>query len=377
MTLLKDNKICHSIIEELPYPILLINEKLNILWGNEKAYLIFNIGKINENLGYTLNCIYSIKEKKCIDLSVCLKCSLLKSISDTFKYSTPINNFEGKLNLKDNNASKTVYISISTRLINIDGDKYVLAVLEDITQLKEMESFFNEINKSLMDLDKLKSSFVANVSHEFKSPLTIIISSAELLKSGIIGKLTKKQDDIVGDIKNTSFRLSRLVKDLLDISAIEAGKIKLNKQDISIHPFLKRICSLFRKQLKDKNLKIMPSFDKKIKKINLDQDKIEEVLINLIDNAIKYSNPGTKVKINLKKNKNQALFEIMNSSKIISNEDILKIFDKFERIKETRREGSGLGLAIAKDIVQLHDGQIWVESKKDSGTKFSFLLPIS
>ena len=371
----QDNVLLYSIANELPLPLILIDKSLNAVWANKESRSILKVKKINKPFCKSLNCFYSFKKKNYGTSGPCLKCSIKKAINETLQTKNNCHNIEGKITIKDQKKAKKINISVSTKLIISDPHHLVLTVIEDITRSKEMECFFNEINKSLMDLDKIKSSFVANVSHEFKSPLAIIFSSSELLLSRFLGKLNKKQSKLLDDIKNTSLRLGRLVKDMLDISAIEAGKMKLKKANTPIRPYIKKITNIFRKQLKDKKLKLSTSLDKKIKLLKFDQDKIEQVLINLIDNAIKYSKPKTKLKLHLIKHKNNAIFEIITSSRIISSNDLPKIFDKFERIKETRKEGTGLGLSIAKDIVQLHHGKIWVESKKGTGTKFSFSLP--
>ena len=234
-----------------------------------------------------------------------------------------------------------------------------------------------EILENLKELNEKKSTFVANVSHEFKNPLTVIIGATKFLIDEMKDSLSPDQKELLESCYNSSNRLNRLVSNLLDVSKIEAGKIQLEKEDFEIRPFINEIIENFKQTLNKKENIVDLNIDENVTTINADKDKLTEIFINLISNAIKYSPKNEKIILSAKKDKKNIVFSIEDKGKGLSQENIAKIFDKFERIKEDKKEGTGLGLSIAKDLINLHLGKIIVESEIGKGSKFIFTLPIN
>lgn len=230
-------------------------------------------------------------------------------------------------------------------------------------------------NRKLKELDRIKSDFVANVAHEFRTPLTIIKGNTDLVIKGGLGEVTPEQKDMLGGAVNVANRLARLVNDLLDISKIESGKMKLKKESLNINKIIEENLTVFSKIMKDKKQAINKDLAKDMPDINADIDKTTQVFINLLSNAIKYSSEGGKIIIKSTNLEKEIMVEISDAGEGIAPENIDTVFDKFARVTAEKKEGTGLGLPIAKDIVALHNGRMWVKSELGKGSQFYFTLP--
>jgi len=232
----------------------------------------------------------------------------------------------------------------------------------DITRLKE--------------LDEKKDAFVANVSHEFKSPLAIIKGFLENLRDGLCGPVTEKQQEALEIMQKTVMRLNRLIKDILDISKIAAGKMQLQIEDVDMRVVLRSVYESFKLEADKKKIMLELDIPEEPVKVAADQDRLTQVVINLVSNGIKYTPEDQKVILRLLASGGEVRVEIADTGHGISEENRKKIFDKFERIMTEKVEGTGLGLSIAKDIIDLHQGKIWLESEPGKGSKFIFTLPL-
>ncbi len=232
-----------------------------------------------------------------------------------------------------------------------------------------------EANEKLKEIDKRKSAFVANVSHEFKSPLAIIQESLILVYDGTAGPINPKQKELLGKGKMIVERMNRLVTDLLDLSQIESGKMQVKTEQFDLKALVNEILSMYEIEIAKKNLVLTWDMPSKSLLVYSDRDRLSEVVINLLNNAIKYTPSGGNIVIGLSQSETEASFQVSDNGLGISKDDLERIFDKFERIHGERQEGTGLGLPIAKDIIELLGGRIWVESQPGCGSKFIFTLP--
>ncbi|MBU1887670.1 MAG: response regulator [Candidatus Omnitrophica bacterium] len=236
------------------------------------------------------------------------------------------------------------------------------------------KSELEKINKKLMDLDRMKSDFVANVVHELRTPLAIIKGNVDNIVEGYAGEVQPQQKEILSDIFKVVERLTRLVNDLLDLSKIESGKMQLKKEDLDIVELAGETMNGFEKLAKDKGIGIKKEFSKSKVMINADRDKLTQVFVNLIGNAVKFTDKGD-VTVRLAELQDEVQIEIQDTGLGMTKEETEKIFDKFVRVVAEKKEGTGLGLPIAKDIITLHKGRIRVESTPDKGSNFIFNLP--
>ncbi len=230
------------------------------------------------------------------------------------------------------------------------------------------------INAQLMELDRMKSDFVANVAHELKTPLTIIKCNLDNIDQGFAGEVQPKQKEILEDVFRVINRLSRLINDLLDISKIESGKMELNKENLDIVALAGEIIKTFETLAGAKNIGLVKEFPDKAVTVNADKDKLTQVFINLFGNAVKFTDKGS-VTVRIIDMQGEVEVEIEDTGSGVPQDQTDKIFDKFVRVIAEKKEGTGLGLPIAKDIVVLHKGRIRMESEIGKGSKFIFILP--
>lgn len=266
-------------------------------------------------------------------------------------------------------SGERVWIAWTNRLIlNKETNKReVLCVGNNITKIKKAEEVLRE-------MDARKSAFVSRVSHEFKNPLVVIRESLTYLLDNMTVKIVPEQKEMLELAKSNTQRLIRLTTDLLDIAKIESGKIALKLTDINISSLVDEVVTGYSLELARKRIVIKKDIPD-IGTARADRDKLIEVVINLLSNAIKYSPSGGKIMIRLSGDAHDVRFEISDNGPGIAREDHEKIFDKFERISAEKEEGTGLGLSICKDLVDLHNGKIWVEGELGKGSTFIVTLP--
>jgi signal transduction histidine kinase len=247
-----------------------------------------------------------------------------------------------------------------------------LSEVEILTALSKLldQQLYKDVS-GLKELSARKDAFVANVSHEFKSPLSILHSYCETILDGALGSINSNLEDAVRSCDKVVMRLNRLVSDLLDLAKIQAGAMSLNKLPVDLKTVLSDLENEFSLILAEAKISLNKEFDSQACVVLGDADRLHQVFINLFSNCLKYSpRPGT-IHLRLKVvDSNFLTIEIKDEGPGMDPQNLVKIFDKFERIGEDKREGTGLGLPIAKEIVELHGGKIWVESAIGQGSKF-------
>ena len=239
----------------------------------------------------------------------------------------------------------------------------VTAVFYDVTKIKELE--------------KTRAEFVANVSHELKTPLTSIIGFVETLKEGAIEDPGHRLK-FLGIIDEHSQKLRALIEDLLSLSKLESGKDRLKTETVDLEKVLMKIENLLKRNLDQKKLKLELNLEARPFLIHADPLLIEQALMNLLDNAIKYNKPDGKISVQVSRSAQGVILRVKDTGIGIPAKDLTRIFERFYRVEKSRsRElgGTGLGLSIVKHIVEKHSGQIEVNSSEDRGTTFTITLP--
>ena len=267
-------------------------------------------------------------------------------------------------NLGVGNDSNVLWYRNNIAAISKNG-KVVAAtiIVTDISKLKQT--------------DILQKEFIASVSHELRTPLTIIRESLSMLSEGILGSLNKDQMDIVNPCMDDVDRLARILNNLLSISSIEEQKINLNQEMVDFVKLAKGAVSSFKNQAASKNIDLIFNTNRESINLYLDQDRMIQVFMNLIGNAIKFTEKG-KIAVNITENEEKVVCCIEDTGRGIDQKDLGTIFDRFHQVGKIMRageQGSGLGLSISKGIVKLHKGKIWVNSKLNKGSKFFFSFP--
>ncbi len=226
-------------------------------------------------------------------------------------------------------------------------------------------------------LDKLRIDFVANVSHELRTPIAMLQGYSEAIIDDIAGSEEEKQE-IIKIIYDESLRIGRLVNELLDMARMEAGHITLNFEEVDVGVFVERITSKFQTIARDNKIDLKSHIEREGVLFSLDPDKIEQVLTNLIDNAMRYTHENGKITVTQSVVKGGITISVEDDGIGIPEEDLPFVFERFYKADKARtrgRAGTGLGLAIAKNIVNTHQGQLTVTSKLGEGTTFTLFLP--
>jgi two-component system phosphate regulon sensor histidine kinase PhoR len=252
----------------------------------------------------------------------------------------------------------------SSKWIGKEGEESrgAIAVFHDITRLKELE--------------KIRQDFVANVSHELRTPLTTIKGYTETLLEGALKEAVASQ--FVQVIKRHADRLAKIVEDLLILSKIESREFQLKREIISLSGFIDDVIDFVKEPAEKKKISISRNQIPSSLSVEADRNYLEQILINLLDNAIKYTPEGGSVTISaIEKDAGEIEFSIKDNGIGIPKEDLPRIFERFYRVDKGRSQelgGTGLGLSIVKHLVQAHGGRIWVESQLGKGSTFYFTL---
>jgi len=261
----------------------------------------------------------------------------------------------------------------SVTSVVLEGRECLIESFLDITERKKAE-------EKLKEAMELKLKFVSMVSHELRTPLTAIKEGISIVLSGIAGELEERQKEFLDDVKKSVDRLARLINDVLDFQKIESKKMGFLMREHDINDIVEEACSIMGPLANDKKMKLIVELDRGLPRINFDKDRIIQVLTNLIDNAVKFTESGSiTVGTFLKKTENCVCVSVYNTGEEIKKEDMPRLFRKFEQLElsgKRKAEGTGLGLVICKEIIEEHRGKIWVESGKGSGTTFYFTLPL-
>ena len=254
----------------------------------------------------------------------------------------------------------------------------ISAILSEAGNLSGLVAVFHDITE-IKKLARLRSEFVANVSHELKTPLTSIKGFVETLRDGAI-KDKDKADKFLGIIQKHTEQLEQLVNDLLSLSAIESKEVPLDLEMTKIEPLIQSTVSLYKTQIEQRNLQISLNIPEDLPAISLDQVKMSQVFSNLINNAVKFTSPGGEIVIKASQNGEFVRIDFKDAGIGIEPEHLGRIFERFYRVDKGRSRqlgGTGLGLAIVKHIVQSHNGKMEVESEFGKGSTFSVFLPVS
>jgi len=250
--------------------------------------------------------------------------------------------------------------AVTAAPVRAAGANSAVLVLHDITELRRLE--------------RVRRDFVANVSHEFKTPLTAIQGFAETLLAGALDDKANRER-FVDIIRDHARRLARLTDDLLKLSRIEAGRLELEMRPIRVEALVNGCIETARFKAESKGLRVSVKLQVGIPSVRGDGAQLGEVLQNLLDNALQYTPPGGQVDVTATSNGDGITFTVADTGIGIPESDLERIFERFYRVDAARsREagGTGLGLAIARHIVEAHGGRIWVESAVGLGSRFHF-----
>jgi signal transduction histidine kinase len=246
----------------------------------------------------------------------------------------------------------------------------ITAIMRDITVRKEAE-------EKLRNIDQMKSEFLSNVSHELRTPLQSISGFTKLIMNGEVPD-KETQQEFLQIIDQETLHLGNLINSLLDMSRLESGRFQIHRSPVELHKTITESLKLFQSLARQKNIILSEEISPEIPEMAVDNERMRQVIVNLVSNAIKFSDPGGSVKITAAPRDQEFFFQVTDHGTGIREENMKHLFERFYREEgETVRGGTGLGLYISRQIIEAHGGRIWAESKFGKGSTFSFALPLN
>ncbi len=248
-------------------------------------------------------------------------------------------------------------------------------------ELREKNRRLGQLVEKLQEADRVKSNFLATVSHELRTPLTSVIGYSEMLLEGIAGTLNEEQSEYVRTVMEKGDQLLQLITGILDISRMESGEMRLLRAPFDFNEITGIVISTVIPQARRKKIEVTLSVPERLGPVYGDRDRIRQVLINLLGNAVKFTPEGGKIRVAAERQPDGLLDISVSDSGIgISEEHQTRIFDPFYQVdNSSTREygGTGLGLSIVKRLIELHNGKVWLLSAPGKGSTFHFTLPLA
>ncbi|MBK7256149.1 MAG: PAS domain S-box protein [Ignavibacteria bacterium] len=352
--LIAEKKRAEAIVDNMRDAIIVLDE-------NNDLILMNNVG--SELLGLSGKEVIGKSASSIADSN-----NLFKNIFEEKDKLQDVFSGENKNYLRIINKDKEeFYLRDYTDVLDANGNRIgVIIVLKNVTGFKE--------------LDEIKSGFVATVSHELKTPLAAINMSLRLLNDSRIGELNAEQKKLTEEMKNEIRRLLKMVNELLNLSKIESGGEAYNYQFISVDELIDASVTPMLMQFEQNKVEFNFKIEKNLPKLKIDVNKIAWVIINLLNNAVRYTKTEGKITLSVSREKEFIKFSLKDNGIGIKPEHIGRIFQKFVQLNKSNMEnqykGVGLGLAIAKEFIEAHKGTIKVISEYNKGSEFIFYLPV-
>jgi signal transduction histidine kinase len=346
-TLMNEKNKTVAIVKSISDPLIVLDENLKIIMTNSAFESFFKIGEIS---------------------------AAGKAFRDVIRDDALYSYIKSSSESGDTISEKVLYFQTDKEYYfnvvvtkNLDAERNVrgcVVLMQNVTGFKELE--------------RVKTDFVATVSHEFKTPLTSIIMGASLLDGGNLGSISDEQAEVVKTIIEESERLSGFVNELLEMSKLESGMAVFSFEPCSFSAIAENSMRRFAEAAKRGSVTLENDVDEQLPLIYADFDRITWVINNLLSNALKYTKSGDRITIGAKVSGGFLKVWVKDTGDGIPPEYLERIFDKFVQVKghDIEVRGTGLGLSVAKEIVNAHGGEIWVESEMDAGSRFYFTLPL-
>ncbi len=337
----KSVKLLEAVVREMEIGVLVIDSEENILFMNpffRDSFLMRETASVNK-------------------------------VADIIGDHTLLEAIGKTLQSKDNNPEKVTMEGKNGEILEV---RLIHFVEESI---RGLIGFFHDITEEKR-VEAIKRDFVANVSHELRTPLASIKGYAETLLDGAIDD-RETLKNFLSVIDKHANRMTALIDDLLILSKLESQQMPLKLEEVDIKGLIQGVIHGLEKNAKDKGLKLIGDVQKGLPKIMTDKVRLEQVIVNLIDNALKYTNQG-EVRVKACIEGDNLRVDVEDTGTGIPEKDLSRIFERFYRVDKGRSRdlgGTGLGLAIVKHIIQAHNGKIWVQSLPGKGTTFTFTIP--
>ncbi|HDK7167048.1 TPA: PAS domain-containing sensor histidine kinase [Clostridium botulinum] len=368
--LLIKNENCYNLLIKNSKDAILVHRFDKIIFANERA---------KQMLGYKEN--YNFQDTDIKNLIPNDEYNVMKNeFEDLYCGNKNIIKFQHGVN---NNKEKKTIQNTSTYVI-YNGMPTVLSILHDITSKIQVEKLEQDVKKNIellnesREYNKLITEFLSNISHELKTPLNVIFTAVQLL--GFYEKDVdyEKEDKYLKLIKQNCYRLMKLINNLLDTTKLDSGYLKLNLVNYNIVSLIEEITLSVTSYAESKGINIIFDTNVEEKIIAVDTDKIERIILNLLSNSIKFTNPGGNIFVNIKDCGDYVYIHVKDTGVGIPSDKLESIFERFFQIDKTlkkNKEGTGIGLHLVKSFVEMHKGEVTITSELGKGTEFIIKLP--
>lgn len=282
----------------------------------------------------------------------------------------------------------TVPVEVSVQFIAAPGERgRFISIVRDITERIEAHASLVQAKETAEEANRAKSDFISSISHELRTPLNAIIGFSKLLFNPRVGTLNETQEAYLQDVVQSAEHLLQIINDILDISKIEAGKMRLDLSAFSLVDLLQQSLTVVREKANAHNLNLQLDISQEVQEmgpIKGDQRKIKQVMFNLLSNAVKFTPDSGIITIRAiqgdaeKGFENSVIISVADTGIGVAPEHVERIFGAFEQVDSSytrQQQGTGLGLPLTKRIVELHGGRLWMESELGAGSTFTFSLP--
>ncbi|MFW2486942.1 PocR ligand-binding domain-containing protein [Clostridium chromiireducens] len=272
-----------------------------------------------------------------------------------------------------------LWVEASVRVINIDGDERILGTVRNITERKQAEL---TLKNEAIELERIRTEFFANISHELKTPLNLLLCTTKVINMNVQEKVINKEK-ITNNLNiqtQNCYRLIRLINNLIDFTKLDSGFLEINMVNCNIINVIEEIVLSVAEYTECNNINI--TFDTNIeeKVIACDLDKVERIMLNILSNATKFTEPGGSIFVRIKDGKEYITISVEDTGIGIPQDKVDIIFDRFRQVDKSftrNQEGSGIGLSLAKSLLEMQGGSISAESKYGIGTKFILKFPVN
>jgi signal transduction histidine kinase len=348
---------------------------------------------VEQPLGEAFAPLYSSIFRTIILLIVGLALACLASLVLARRMVTPIKTLQaGAARIRGGDLDHPIQVRTGDELEALaeEFNRMTAQLRESYADLeKKVQERTRDLNVALAQLEEKgreveavsrhKSEFLANMSHELRTPLNAIIGFSEVLREQMFGELNEAQIGYVGDVLEAGQHLLSLINDILDLSKIEAGRMELDLEDVSVPQALNSGLTMHGERADRNGITLTLTVGPEVEMIRADERKVRQVIFNLLSNAVKFTPPGGHVDVSAFAADGMVEVAVADTGPGIAPEDHERIFEEFQQARASSpgsREGTGLGLTLARQFIELHGGRLWVESEPGAGSTFRFTLPL-
>lgn len=365
----------YTVLKSIHAYIILADENFFVKMTNYYTKTNTIYPKDPKRIGELLRCKNGLDANRCGGHDLCNTCPIRAAIQKAFYSNTGFQEMEVSMRLylsSEKKDYKNVFVTVSGNIVEVDEDRHILLTINDITTRHEMHLKLEEEKLRAEESDRLKTAFLANISHEVRTPLNAITGFSSLLETA---STDEERKEYIKIIQTNNDQLLRLMNDIIDLAKLESDTMKFSYSDVNLNQIFYNLKNIFQSTL-EIGSNIQFTFKPALNNcyIHTDQEHVSQVLANFLSNAFKFTQKGN-ITFGYEIQGKEIYCYVQDTGKGISPEDQKRVFDRFTKIK-TNKPGTGLGLSLCKMIVDKLQGEIGMTSEPEKGSTFWFTLPV-